>query len=599
MIAPEAVPAEVRDLLEQRARERGFTAADLEVAGFVLRQAAGHGWVAARDYWRADGARAERRFVLRYSRAEKNWRWEGPAKGSYLPLGDPQNAGRVIVTEGESDALAAWRECPKDGSVAVVGLPGAGMPEEGLAALIGRSARVVIATDADAEGDRCAETCRRLLVEAGHPAEFVRRVRPAVPGKREPDLRDLLEHAADAGEDACAVLERAIGDAPQAVEPAGEAGALRFYSADELLDTTPERPEFVWDDYLAAGAITLLAGPPKRAGGKSTLAFALVRAILEHRETFLGRFLAGGPVVYLSEEPADLLRPKVRALRGLVLRLVWRETTPRPKPRWAESIRAAAEEAHRTRARLIVVDTFAAWAGLKAESEKDAGAVEEAIESLKAAAASGLAILLIHHHRKGGGEDGEAVRGSSALLAAVDIQLDLTRLPGEDAPPRQRILAAQSRWPGTPDALVIELAEDGERYRLVDAGDRDDVRRRAADAPALEALAGDGEAALTAQEVADAAGQSRPAAQKALARLLRAGQVVRSGRGVSGDPHRYRLAESLFTRPGTDPEQTGTDMPAGGRGGLFPPTPDRGGGNRHAPGGENCSPPRRNRPDRR
>jgi hypothetical protein len=235
----------------------------------------------------------------------------------------------------------------------------------------------------------------------------------------------------------------------------------------------------------------------------------------------------------------------------------------------------------------VVVDTFAAWAGLKAESEKDAGAVEEAVEALKEAAASGLAVLLIHHHRKGGGENGEAVRGSSALLAAVDISLDLTRLAGEDAPPRQRMLAAQSRWPGTPDALLVELAEDGETYRLIGAGERDELRRAAADAPVLEAVSGL-EPGLTTAEVAEAIGQERQTANRALLRLVKRGQLVRSGRGVSGDPYRYREATPEVCAP---PDvQTGADLPTGGLGESARLRPPVGGQTQTDPGGGMSAP---------
>lgn len=218
MIAPEAVPVKVRELLERRARERGLTAADLEAAGFALREVAGVGWVAARPYARPDDLPAERWLVLSRTKAEGNLRWApgAKAKGAVLVLGDPLQASTVLIAEGESDAVRAWGELPK-GPAAVVAVPGSGMIDEPtLAGFIGREAWVAVATDGDGPGDACAEACRRALAAAGHRAGAIRRLRPAVPGRREADLRDWLEHLEATGADTAAALERAIVEAPQA-----------------------------------------------------------------------------------------------------------------------------------------------------------------------------------------------------------------------------------------------------------------------------------------------------------------------------------------------------------------------------------------------
>ncbi len=336
-------------------------------------------------------------------------------------------------------------------------------------------------------------------------------------------------------------------DPKEGMKPAEVASGppLRFYSADDLLDSTPERPNWVLDGYLAEGIIAVLAGPPKRAGGKSTFTWALVRAMLEGRTSFVGRLLVPGPVVYLSEEPAVTLRPKVAALRGLPLSVVWREAAPRPKPSWADSIAQAADECERVGARLFVVDTFAEWAHLKADAEKDSGAVQAAMEALTDAVSRRLSALLIHHHRKGGGENGEAIRGSSALLGAVDVAIDLTRIPGEedaDHSSRQRMLNASSRWPDTPESMIVELLADG-RYALVSEGQRDEVKRQAVAARILPVLPVEDDG-LTAAETAEAMGITRQRVGQELPGLVLAGKVRRTGIGKRGDPYRYLQAVS-------------------------------------------------------
>ena len=124
---------------------------------------------------------------------------------------------------------------------------------------------------------------------------------------------------------------------------------------------------------------------------------------------FLDRPIKGAPVLYVSEESVPTLVHKLPEgdVRILTRDLAW------PRPTWPDLIEAAEIEARRVGAGLLVIDTFSFWGALPAEREKDAGAVQGAMEPLIAATSEGLAILLIHHQRKGGGEEGEAVRGSS------------------------------------------------------------------------------------------------------------------------------------------------------------------------------------------
>jgi hypothetical protein len=234
----------------------------------------------------------------------------------------------------------------------------------------------------------------------------------------------------------------------------------------------------------------------------------------------------------VSEEGASTLAHKV----GGGLRIATRDTAW-PRPEWATLIQAATLEAERAQAALIVVDTFAFWAGLGPDSEKDAGAVQFAMEPLIVAARGGLAVLLVVHARKGGGEDGEALRGSSALAGSADIIIELERVP--DGAPRQRKLLSLSRYPQTPGVLVIQHDVAADTWTVVgegtDRGDARDITNRAA---LLAALA-DGELARTALE--EATGTPARQWHTTLEGLISEGVVGRSGAGVKGDPFRYRM----------------------------------------------------------
>ena len=308
--------------------------------------------------------------------------------------------------------------------------------------------------------------------------------------------------------------------------------AVGFISPSELQASIPPEPPWIWDGYLARGAVTILAGKPK--AGKSTLAFSLANATANFGAMFLGHELINGPVVYISEEGAATLAHKVG---DGDLRLATRETAW-PKPDWSTLVAAAVAEAKRVDAVLLVIDTFAAWASLGPEAEKDAGAVQAAMEPVVQAARSGLAVLLILHSRKGGGEDGEGVRGSSALAGAADIVLELERVQG--GPARQRKLLALSRYPQTPGVLVIEHEVNQGRWRVIGEGaDRADARD-ISDRVGLLSVIPDSEEGITRKELIEAMGSPELQWHAVLDQLISDGHVGKTGEGKRGNPYRYK-----------------------------------------------------------
>ena len=114
---------------------------------------------------------------------------------------------------------------------------------------------------------------------------------------------------------------------------------------------------------------------------------------------------------------------------------------------WPEVVRQAMAHCAKHELALLVVDTFDRWTGLRGDAENAAGAVNEALEPLKYAAAAGLAVLLVSHQRKSSGEFGEAVRGSNALTGGVDVVVELER-PSRtlELGSHSRVLRAVSRF---------------------------------------------------------------------------------------------------------------------------------------------------------
>ena len=314
---------------------------------------------------------------------------------------------------------------------------------------------------------------------------------------------------------------------------------IRFLSPSELQASVPPEPPWVWNGYIARGAVTVLAGKPK--AGKSTLGLALANAVADGRTSFLGHDIDPGPVVYTSEEGAATLAHK---LGTGDLRLVTRETAW-PKPTWPELIAAAVAEAQRVDAALIVIDTFAFWAALGSDAEKDAGSVQAAMEMLVEAARNEIAVLLVVHSRKAGGEDGEAIRGSSALAGAADIIIELERVA--DGPARQRKVLALSRYPTTPGALVLEHDVNQGEWRLIGEGaDRDDARAISDRAALMDALSV--EEGLTRAELEELLETPQRQWHRTLDQLIDTGHVEKSGAGKKGDPHRFKMLRTNAAR---------------------------------------------------
>jgi hypothetical protein len=320
--------------------------------------------------------------------------------------------------------------------------------------------------------------------------------------------------------------------AAEAVNGAGPRPAeLRFMWAAELAAATPAEPDWLLHGYLAPGAVTLLAGKPK--AGKSTLAWAAAEAVASDAGTFLGRPVAAGPVVYLTEEGAGTLAHKLpdAPIRVLTRDAAW------PKPPWPALVAAAVAEAARVEAAILVIDALAFWAGFSEGQEKDAGAAQAAMDALGAATAAGLAVLLVHHQRKAGGEDGDAVRGSGAIFGAVDVLVEVERC--EDAPPSHRRLVALGRWPTTPPVLVVDHDPDSCSWRTI--GQAEDraatatlgVRERLLDATPSEPPG------ATESEIADLVGLDGRKISKPLRQLVADGLIDRTGDGRKGSPFSY------------------------------------------------------------
>jgi hypothetical protein len=302
--------------------------------------------------------------------------------------------------------------------------------------------------------------------------------------------------------------------------------ALPFGSISVKLANVPPEPDWCWDGYLASGAVTLLAGKPKV--GKSTLLFALLKALLGG-EPFLSRATCRLGALLLSEERESTLKEKVdRWGIGDGVDLLMRHEAHGVA--WEEIVAEAVERCHAEGLQVLVVDTFDKWAGLRGDAENSAGVVLTAVQPLLDAASTGLGVLVASHQRKGLGSFGEAVRGSNALVGAVDVVLELERKQSLDE--RARVLNSVSRFASTPDSLVLTLGDTG--YEAL--GDLATAHADAETARLVDFLREREREAFSAEQLANETSIPAGTVRK---RLNGAADVFRSGEGKRGDPHLF------------------------------------------------------------
>ena len=287
--------------------------------------------------------------------------------------------------------------------------------------------------------------------------------------------------------------------------------------------------------YLVDGAITILDGTMKESG-KTTFALALSKSVIEGSE-FLGVQSKKSPVVYLNESPAVSF---IQALDNAGLS----ETNDLHivnfhqnfDLEWPEKVKQAVELAKKVGAGLLVVDTFAQWAGLTGDDENSAGATMAAIKPVQEHAQTArLAILFIRHTRKSGGGVGVSGRGSTAVTGAVD-DIVLIWKPTNCQNPNQRHLDYLGRN-GHPLNQVIEMTDDG--YQLM--GTPKQVKAEGFQAELIRVILDDPlnkdelSALLRSKGIKFRANLLFPTLCTMLSQKL----LVRTGKGVKGDPYLY------------------------------------------------------------
>jgi hypothetical protein len=273
--------------------------------------------------------------------------------------------------------------------------------------------------------------------------------------------------------------------------------------------------------------------------GKTTLLAYLLRALKEGG-TFLGLPVQPSRVLYITEEHESRWADRRDAL-GLGDHVTFIVRPFRAKPtaqEWTAFLCRLREAQDKHAFDLIVLDTLSnLW---PVRDENSAAEVQAALMPLHdAIGEAGLAI--VHHLRKGDGGEGTGSRGSSALMAWVDIILELRRFAPQDHKDRRRVLTGYGRFEQTPAELVIRL--DEKVGYSAEGASRAEVQEKDVTGTLLTIIPSGEKGLTTVKEIIDAwPGDTEPNRTRLYAALkkgLKDGLWERSGEGKNKDPHRY------------------------------------------------------------
>lgn len=234
-----------------------------------------------------------------------------------------------------------------------------------------------------------------------------------------------------------------------------------------VADVKPERVEWLWQNRIPLGKVTVLDGDPGL--GKSTLTLDL--AARASRGSAMpvesaGREPAG--VVLLTGEDgiADTIRPRLEAagadLKRIVVLTAVRDAEGRPQaPMLPNHVTALREATRRVGARLVVVDPLMAFLSGRVDSHRDQdvrGALRELAEMAESA---GAAVVIVRHLNKTqGGHPIYRGGGSIGIIGAARAALLVAPNPKDES---RRVLAVSKANLGP---IPLSLA-----WRLVPVGE--------------------------------------------------------------------------------------------------------------------------------
>lgn len=316
--------------------------------------------------------------------------------------------------------------------------------------------------------------------------------------------------------------------------------AFQDQSVDDMRAEPCDLDNWLWHGYLMPGQITLLTAMWKT--GKTTLLAGLLAKMKSGGE-YCGRYVKPGRALVVTEESKKKwLQRAVQLDLSPQVRFLCEPFKGRPTPRAWEALLDHMEAMHcQCHLDLVVIDTLASFMPYRGENSP--ANVVDFLLSLRRLTSLGLSVLLKHHPRKHESTIGSNARGSGALPAAVDINLEMFRFNAFDSVDRRRVILALSRHDETPVRLVVEHNEERNEYFMSAEQTADQFK---GGWPILRVVLEDAWQKMSRHQILESWPEDFPRPKPSslwfwLDRAVKDGLVLRDGLGRRNHPFRYWL----------------------------------------------------------
>ena len=340
-----------------------------------------------------------------------------------------------------------------------------------------------------------------------------------------------------------------------------------------LSEVQTQQVHWLWEKRVPLGKITMLDGDPGM--GKSLLAINLAACVTAGHPMPDGTPGKQGGVVLVAPEDgaADTLRPRLEAAGGdpsrvLVLNTVEDLDAKKMKVgdrpfSLSRDMEILETDIKRTRAVLVILDPLTATLGHNIDAARDQDVREVFTPLAQLAERTNCAILIIRHLSKGASVNAlYRGAGSIGIIAAARLGLLVAQDPYDE---NRRVLATTKnnlslKAPNLSYQVVGNtsgiphiqwLGENNYALpTLLDGETNVSIERQ----KILQVLK-DADSPLGPQQVADLTEQKYTSAKLTLNRMLKAGEIARSHRGIYSTLDHPSL---LKKRPGNDAKTTDT-----------------------------------------
>jgi hypothetical protein len=344
--------------------------------------------------------------------------------------------------------------------------------------------------------------------------------------------------------------------------------------AEWLTGTPPEPMRWLLDGVIPATGFSVIAAEPKAS--KTIVALHLALAVAGGSRELWGRKVGvEGRVLLIEEEggSSDLHRRIAMIAADLGLRprsgsfdLLFRKRVKLDDPASLANLRELIFEADPS---LVILDPLSR---LHNKEENSSSEMASVLDELNTFAAE-RAVIVLHHQNKGNGKGASRVRGTSAIFAAVDALVSISK-DGD-----RRTLEVEARDEGAgKSSLVIRFDRAGSPTLVqgdaTEASDED-----------LVAIVESYASGVSLKQLRDTFGKrlpSDPKVRQRLAGLVAEGRITQQGAGKGSEVRWYALSAeeekklserfySVFSYEGEE-EKTGEPLRVAG---ILSPEPER------------------------